>query len=135
MFQVCILEWFQTNEKNSCYLLGGTRSLPAGHFNTKLTLLVPGQGHNDPGDWNKVCQIHNIRARSIKILDFVPFYVWMVLKNSFLEFVFEIFCKTEKKNFDRRVPPLERKIEDIKKYSFSQKIKSFFFLNIYFTNS
>ena len=67
-----------------------------------LTLLVPGQGHNGPGDWNKVCHIHNIRARSIKILDFVPFYVWMVLENSFLEFVFEIFCKTEKKNFDRR---------------------------------
>ena len=56
-----------------------------------------GQGHNDPGHWHKVCHIHIIKARSIKILDFVPFYVWIVPKNSFLEFVFEIFCKTEKK--------------------------------------
>ena len=81
-----------------------------------LTLLAPGQGHNGPGNWNKVCHIHNIRAGSIKILDFVPFYVWMVLENSFLEFVFEIFCKTEKEFFDRSVPSLEEKIEDIKKY-------------------
>ena len=66
----------------------------------QLTLFVPGQGHNGPGDWNKVCHIHNIGARSIKILDFVPFYVWMVLENSFLAFVFQIFCKTEKIKFD-----------------------------------
>ena len=60
---------------------------------TRLTLLVPGQGHNGPGDWHKVCPIHKIRATPIKIIDFVPFYVWMVLENSFLEFVFEIFVK------------------------------------------
>ena len=88
---------------------------------------MPKQGHNGPGDWNKVCHIHNIRARSIKILHFVPFYVWMVLENSFLEFVFEIFCKTVKKIFDRTVPPLDKKLRISKKKFFSQKNKTFSF--------
>ena len=86
-----------------------------------------GPGHNGPGDWNTVCPIHMIRARPIKILDFVPFYVWMVLENSFLEFVFEIFCKTEKKNFDRRVPLWKKDWGYQKTFLFTKR-KSFIFL-------
>ena len=98
-----------------------------GHLLMLQNWLKPIKGHNGPGDWNKVCHIHNIRHRSIKILDFVPFYNWMVLENSFLEFVFEIFCKTEKQFFDRRVPPLDKNWGYEKIFFFSQKNKSFSF--------
>ena len=56
----------------------------------------------------------------------------MVLENSFLEFVFEIFVKLKKK-IDRRVPSLKKKIEDIKKFFFSQKNKNFFFESVLYT--
>ena len=88
---------------------------------------MPGQGHNGPGDWKKVGHIHNITARSIKIFDFVPFYVPMVLENSFLEFVLKFFVKLKKKFLDRRVP-LWQKNWGYQKYFFShRKIKLFSF--------
>ena len=101
---------------------------PTTIFNFPLlsTLFVPGQGHNGPGDWNTVCPIHKIRARPIKILDFVPFYVWMVLENSFLEFVFEIFVNL-KKEILIEGSPLRKKIEDIQKKNFSQRNQTFSF--------
>ena len=96
-----------------------------------LTLLVPGQGHNGPGNWNKVCHIHNIRARSIKILDFVPFYVWMVLENSFLEFVFEIFCKIEKQNLIEGSPLWKKDWGYQKTFFFKQNF--FLFQSVLYT--
>ena len=87
---------------------------------------MPGQGHNGPGDWKIVCPIHKIRARPIKILDFVPFYVWMVLENSFLEFVFETFVKLKKKILIEG-SPLWKKNWRYQKIFFFQKNKTFSF--------
>ena len=123
-------DWFSANNNNIlCKFLLQMNHVPK---TTQLTLLVPGQGHNGPGNWNTVCPIHKIRARPIKILDFVPFYVWMVLENSFLEFVFETFVKLKKK-FLIEGSPLWKKIEDIKKYFFSRRIKLFLFESLLYT--
>ena len=95
-----------------------------------LTLFVPGQGHNGPGDWKTVCPIHKIRARPIKILDFVPFYVWMVLENSFLEFVFETFVKLKKKILIEGSPLWKKNWRYQKKFFFLKNISFSFWICI-----
>ena len=92
-----------------------------------LTLFVPGQGHNGPGDWKQCAPSHKVWAMATKFLDFVPFYIWMVLEKSFMKFVFEIFEKLKKIFFDRRVPPLEKNRKYPKKIFFFQKDDTFSF--------
>ena len=93
-----------------------------------LTLLIPGQGHNGPGDWKQCAPSHKVWAMATKFLDFVPFYIWMVLEKSFMKFVFEILEKLKKIFFDRRVPPLEKNWGYQKNFFFfSQKNKTFSF--------
>ena len=61
-----------------------------------LTLFHTSGGHYGSDDHKQPCCVYMERARTTKILDFVPVYVWMVPEKSFLEFVLEIF---EKWNF------------------------------------
>ena len=43
-------------------------------------------GHYGPDDHKQLYSLYKVMARATKILDFVPFYVWMVTGKLFLDF-------------------------------------------------
>ena len=64
-------------------------------------------GHYGPDDHKQLYSLYKIMARATKILDFVPFYVWMVTGKLFLDFFFWKFEKMKKKIWQlwlQRVP-------------------------------
>ena len=95
-----------------------------------LILFWTGGGHYGPDDRERPRCFRRVRATTTKIPDFVSVYVWMVPWKSFLGFVFKIFEK--RKNFFLTIstskgPPFGKKIENIKKNFFLEKIILFLF--------
>ena len=69
-------------------------------------------------------------ARATKILDFVPFYVWMVTEKLFLDLFFWKFEKMKKKRFDScdfKGSPFEKKVGNFKKCILCSNILFFIF--------
>ena len=91
-----------------------------------LILFLSGRGHYGPGHHKLTCHLHRYWWNCTKILDLVPFSVWMVPEKSLMEFIFEIFEKSLKKLFDsldiRGSPPCKKKIKSVQKHFFYQKI-------------
>ena len=125
--------WFHENKEFLCnmsglayiFIIRGSVSL-----SLILTLFLSGRGHYGPSHHEQSRCFCRVRATTTKIHDFVSVYVWMVPWKSFLGFVFKIFEK-RKKFFltisTSKGPPFGKKIENIKKNFFLEKIILFLF--------
>ena len=130
-------EWINYRGVESYFKLGGWNqnifwltAKGVGKRHCILTLFWAGGGHYGPDDRERPRCFRRVRATTTKIHDFVSVYVWMVPWKSFLGFVFKIFEK-RKKFFltisTSKGPPFGKKIENIKKFFFLEKIILFLF--------